>query len=51
MPPREEFPPMNKTIHYASRIHNEGWIVFSIRTEETYIGNSFKFISRIIELQ
>ena len=51
MPSREDFPPVTSTIRYASRIHNEGWVVFSIRTEETSWKNQFSFSSRTIAIQ
>jgi hypothetical protein len=50
MPLRQDFPPVTGTIRYASRIHNEGWVVSSIRTEETFWKNQFSFSRRTIAI-
>ena len=50
-PKWEEFPPLKNETTTASRIHGDGWIIYSIETKEVSAENVLNVDERIIEIQ
>jgi hypothetical protein len=50
LPKREDFPPLANETSTASRIHESGWIIYSVETKEVMAEDSKQIIERIIEI-
>ncbi len=50
-PKKEDLPPFTNDTWIASRIHNYGWVIYSIETKEVRAGEMINVEERIIEIQ
>lgn len=48
---REDIPPLTTNIYTASRIHDSGWVIYSIETKEVSVVGVTNIEERIIEIE